>query len=164
MHVHYMHDVYMMWCVLHCCDSVQTLRVMWTLQLASRTPLSQCLRTHLPLTPLPLTRSYQPLVEEEEEEEEEEYLRSDTLTCVSITVHALLVQALRNVVNRSGKIAQNIFDQLDRRLKSADKKEQSGVRGQGVGGQGREGAQKKKMSNKGPSDNPTHTQPSTVTV
>ena len=51
-------------------------------------------------------------------------------------VHALLVQALRNVVNRSGKIAQNIFDQLDRRLKSADKKEQSGVRGQGVGERG----------------------------
>ena len=79
-------------------------------------------------------------------------------------VHALLVQALRNLVNRSGKIAQSIFDQLDRRLKSADKKEQSGVRGQGVGGQGREGAQKKNMSNKGPSDNPTHTQPSTVPV
>ena len=83
-------------------------------------------------------------------------------------VHVLLVQGLRNVVNRSGKIAQNIFDQLDRRLKSADKKEQSGVggqgvggqgvRGQGVGGQGREGAPKKKMSKKGPSDNPTHTQ------
>ena len=108
-----------------------------------------------------------------EEEEEEGYLRSDTLTCVSMTeysthalivqavmniVHVLLVQALRNVVNRSGKIAQNIFDQLDRRLKSADKKEQSGVGGQGVGGQGREGAQKKKMSKKGPSDNLTHTQ------
>ena len=91
-------------------------------------------------------------MEEEEEEEEEEYLRSDTLTCVSMTdyathalivqavmniVHVLLVQALRNVVNRSGKIAQNIFDQLDRRLKSADKKEQSGDRGQGVGGEGR---------------------------
>ena len=95
MHVHYtyrhlfMMCIYMMWCVLHCCDSVQTLRVMWRLQLASRIPLSpdlQCLRTHLPLTLLPLTRSYQPLVEEEEEEEEEEYLRSDTLTCVSITV------------------------------------------------------------------------------
>ena len=113
-------------------------------------------------------------MEEEEEEEEEEYLRSDTLTCVSMTeysthalivqavmniVHDLLVQALRNLVNRSGKIVQSIFDQLDRRLKSADKKEQSGV-----GGQGREGAQKKQMSNKGPSDNPTHTQPSTVSV
>ena len=46
------------------------------------------------------------------------------------------MQALRNLVNRSGKIAQNIFDQLDRRLKSADKKKQSGDRGQGVGGQG----------------------------
>ena len=79
------------------------------------------------------------------------------------------MQALRKLVNRSGKIAQNIFDQLDRRLKSADKKEQSGIRGQGVGGQGvrgqgREGAQKKKESNKGPSDNPTHTKPSTVPV
>ena len=95
-----------------------------------------------------------------EEEEEEEYLRSDTLTCVSMTEYSthVLVQALRNVVNMSGKIAQNIFDQLDRRLKSADKKERSGVRGQGVGGQGREGAQKKEMSRKGPSDNPTHTQ------
>ena len=55
-------------------------------------------------------------------------------------MHALLVQALRNLVNRSGKIVQNIFDQLDRRLKSADKKEQSGVRGHGVEGEGREGA------------------------
>ena len=82
-------------------------------------------------------------------------------------VHALLVQALRNLVNRSGKIAQNIFDQLDRRLKSADKEQsgvrgqgvrRQGVRGQGVGGQGREDAQKKKMSKKGPSDNLTHTQ------
>ena len=84
----------------------------------------------------------------------------------NIIVHALLVQALRNVVNRSGKIAQNIFDQLDRRLKSADEKEQSGIRGQGVGGQGVKGEEreKKKMSNKGPSDNPTHTQPSTVSV
>ena len=97
-------------------------------------------------------------MEEEEEEEEEEYLRSDTLTCVSITeysTHALIVQT---VMNKAGQRARNIFDQLDRRLKSADKKEQSGVRGQGVGGQGREGAQKKKMSKKGPSDNPTHTQ------
>ena len=74
------------------------------------------------------------------------------------------MQALRNVVNRSGKIAQNIFDQLDRRLRSADKKVQSADRGQGVRGQGREGAQKKKMSKKGPSDNPTHTKPSTVPV
>ena len=102
----------------------------------------QCLRTHLPLTPLPLTRSYQPLVEEEEEEEEEEYLRSDTLTCVSITeysTHALIVQTVMNLVNKAGQRARNIFDQLDRRLRSADKKEQSGVRGQGVGGQGVKG-------------------------
>ena len=128
MHVHYIHDVYMMWCVLHCCDSVQTLRVMWTLQLASRTPLSpdlQCLRTHLPLT-----RSYQTLVEEEEEEEEEEYLRSDTLTCVSITeysTHALIVQTVMNLVNKIGQRARDIFDRLNTRLKSVDKKEQSQV-------------------------------------
>ena len=76
-----------------------------------------------------------------------------------------------NLVNKAGQRARNIFDQLDRRLRSADKKEQSGVGGQrvggqwvrgqgvgghGVGGQGREGAQKKNISNKGPSDNPTH--------
>ena len=100
-------------------------------------------------------------MEEEEEEEEEEYLRSDTLTCVSITeysTHALIVQTVMNLVNKAGQRARNIFDQLDRRLRSADKKEQSGVRGQWVGGQGREGAQKKKMSKKGPSDSPTHTQ------
>ena len=102
-------------------------------------------------------------MEEEEEEEEEEYLRSDTLTCVSMTeysTHALIV----NLVNKTGQRARNIFDQLDRRLKSGDKKEQSGDGGQGVRGQGREGAQKKKMSKKGPSYNPTHTQPSTVSV
>ena len=148
---------------------------MWRLQLASRIPLSpdlQSLRTHLPLTLLPLTRSYQPLVEEEEEEEEEEYLRSDTLTCVSITeysTHALILQALRNLVNRSGRIAQNIFDQLDRRLKSADKKEQSGVRGQGVRGQGVGGQgvisdgvlKKQKTKNKG---RPPNIQTNSITV
>ena len=88
-------------------------------------------------------------------EEEEEYLRSDTLTCVSMTeysTHALIVQTVMNLVNKAGQRARNIFDQLDRRLKSADKK-QSGVRGQGVGGQGvggqgREGAQKKKFQRK----------------
>ena len=44
------------------------------------------------------------------------------------------MQALRNVVNRSGKIAQTIFDQLDRRIRPADK--QSGDRGQGIRGEG----------------------------
>ena len=36
-------------------------------------------------------------------------------------------QALRNLVNKSGQIALQIFNDLDRRLKSADKKGQSGV-------------------------------------
>ena len=123
----------------------------------------QCLRTHLPLILLPLTRSYQPLAEEEEEE----YLRSDTLTCVSMTeysTHALIVQTVMNLVNKAGRRARNIFDQLDRRLKLADKKEQSGDRRQEVKGQGREGAQKKQMSKEGPSDNLTHTQPSNVSL
>ena len=34
-------------------------------------------------------------------------------------------------MNMSGQRIQQIFNQLDRRLKSADKKTQSGVRGQG---------------------------------
>ena len=88
--------------------------------------------------PTDTTATDQPLVEEEEEEEEEEYLRSDTLICVSMTeysTHALIVQTVMDLVNKAGQRARNIFDQLDRRLKSADNKEQSGDRGQGVGGQ-----------------------------
>ena len=44
-------------------------------------------------------------------------------------------------MNKSGQIALQIFNDLDRRLKSADKKDQSGVKGQGSEGkgQGREG-------------------------
>ena len=44
-------------------------------------------------------------------------------------------------MNKSGQIALQIFNDLDRRLKSADKKDQSGVEGQGSEGkcQGRKG-------------------------
>ena len=44
---------------------------------------------------------------------------------------SLFVQALRNLVNKSGQRALQIFNDLERRLKSADKKDQSGVEGQG---------------------------------
>ena len=85
----------------------------------------------------------------------------------------LIVQALRNLVNRSGQIAQQLFDQLDRRLKSADKKEQSGDRGQGVGGGevGSEGVKsmgessdqkKQKTGRNAPPDNQTHAHSLTV--
>ena len=97
----------------------------------------------------------------------------------------LIVQALRNVVNRSGQIAQNIFDQLDRRLKSADKKKQSGDRGQGVRGQGVGGGEaggqevgsegvkimgessdqkKQKTGKNAPPDNQTHAHSLTVSL
>ena len=55
-------------------------------------------------------------------------------------------------MNKSGQRALQIFYDLDRRLKSADKKDQSGVGGQGSkgrgqgskgGGQGRGGKQKR---------------------
>ena len=46
------------------------------------------------------------------------------------STHALLVQALRNLVNVSEQRIQQLFYDLDRRLKSADKKDQLGVRGQ----------------------------------
>ena len=55
-------------------------------------------------------------------------------------------------MNKSGQRALQIFNDLDRRLKSADKKDQSGVGGQGSkgrgqgskgGGQGRGGKQKR---------------------
>ena len=47
-------------------------------------------------------------------------------------------------MNRSGQIAVQIFKDLDRRLKSADKKDQPGLTAEGRGqrGQGREGKQK----------------------
>ena len=92
----------------------------------------------------------------------------------------LIVQAFRNLVNRSGKIAQQLFDQLDRRLKSGDKKEQSGDRGQGDRGQGVGGGEargqevgsegvgessdqkKQKTGRNTPPDNQTHAHSLTV--
>ena len=56
------------------------------------------------------------------------HTHTEALTLCS--THALLVQALRNLVNVSGQRIQQLFNALDRRLKSADKKDQSGVRGQ----------------------------------
>ena len=41
------------------------------------------------------------------------------------------LQAVRNLVNRSREVAVQIFNDLDRCLKSADKKDQSGVIGRG---------------------------------
>ena len=67
------------------------------------------------------------------------------------STHVLLVQTLRNLVNVSGQRIQQLFNDLDRRLKSADKKDQSGLRGQ-LG----DGVQKKHktriMGHKGPPD------------
>ena len=63
-------------------------------------------------------------------------------------------------MNRSGQIAVQIFNNLDRRLKSADKKDQPGLRAEGRG-QGREG--KQKMGNrKRHSEKQTPSSPSTV--
>ena len=50
---------------------------------------------------------------------------------VCAPMYSLFVQALRNLVNKSGQRALQIFNDLERRLKSADKKDQSGVGGQG---------------------------------
>ena len=50
--------------------------------------------------------------------------------CVIHSKHALLVQALRNLVNVSGQRIQQLFNDFHRRLKSADKKDQMWVRGQ----------------------------------
>ena len=57
-----------------------------------------------------------------------------------------------NMVNRLGKRIQQIFSNLERRLKSADKKAQSGVRGEGAGDE--EGKQKTKAKG-GPCDKDT---------
>jgi ankyrin repeat protein len=72
-----------------------------------------------------------------------------------------VTQALRNLANSSGKRIREIFAALDRRLKSADKKERSGVKGGGKDGGQRK--QKKKTTGKRPSESsstsnivPTH--------
>ena len=44
------------------------------------------------------------------------------------------IQTLRNLANISGERISKLFAALDRRLKSSDKKDQSGVEGEGKGG------------------------------
>ena len=46
----------------------------------------------------------------------------------------LYIQTLRNLANISGKRISELFTTLDRRLKSANKKDQSGFKGEGKGG------------------------------
>lgn len=67
-------------------------------------------------------------------------------------LYIILVQALRNLVNVSGQRIQKIFNALDRRLKSSDKKDQSGVIGQG---DEVEKTHKKITEHRGPSDTAT---------
>ena len=51
-----------------------------------------------------------------------------SLSLIALLIH---VQALRNLVNISRQRIQQLFTDLDRRLKSSDKKDQSGVIGEG---------------------------------
>ena len=68
------------------------------------------------------------------------------------------LQAVRNLVNRSREVAVQIFNDLDRRLKSADKKDQSGVIGQG-----RDSVpMKQKTKTKGKRQSDNQTAPKTV--
>ena len=67
------------------------------------------------------------------------------------------MQALRNLVNRSGQIVRQIFNDLDRRLKSTEKKEQSRVIGQE-----RDSVQKQKT--KTTEDRPPDNQTTSTTV
>ena len=84
---------------------------------------------------------------------------SHTHTCVHseclTSGHAVTVQALRNFVNVSGQRIQQIFNQLDRGLKSVDKMTQLGVRDQE-----RDGGQKTNR----PPDNQTTSTTDTSTV
>ena len=67
------------------------------------------------------------------------------------------MQALRNLVNRSGQIARQIFNDLDRRLKSTERKEQTRVIGQE-----RDSVQKQKT--KTTEDRPPDNQTTSTTV
>ena len=67
------------------------------------------------------------------------------------------MQALRNLVNRSGQIVRQIFNDLDRRLKSSEKKEQSRVIGQE-----RDSVQKQKT--KTTEDRPPDNQTTSTTI
>ena len=74
----------------------------------------------------------------------------------------IYVQALRNLVNTSRQRIQQLFTELDKRLKSADKKDQSGVIGEG-----RADVQKKQKTNttrNRPPDNETSSTTTTVSV
>ena len=73
-----------------------------------------------------------------------------------------VLQAQRNMVNRLGKRIQKIFNDLERRLKSADQKEQS--EGGGEGGGDVQGKQKMKSKGKGPHDRETSSTSNTVSV
>ena len=64
-------------------------------------------------------------------------------------------------MNRSRQIAVQIFNDLDRRLKSADKKDQPELRAEGRG-QGREGKQKMDNRSKRRSEDQTSSSPSAV--
>ena len=78
-------------------------------------------------------------------------IKHKMLYCALHCTHAQLVQALRNLVNLSGQRIQHLFNDLDRRLKSADKKDQSGIRDQSG-----DGVRKKhKTGHRGPPDNQT---------
>ena len=71
---------------------------------------------------------------------------------------SLSLQAVRNLVNRSREVAVQIFNDLDRRLKSAGKKDQSGVIGQG-----RDSVpMKQKTKTKGKRQSDNQTAPKTV--
>ena len=48
------------------------------------------------------------------------------ISLVGTTIHSLSTQALKNLVNKTGQIAVEIFNDLDRRLKSTDKKDTIG--------------------------------------
>ena len=68
-------------------------------------------------------------------------------------MRVLYIQTLRNLANISGKRISELFTILDRRLKSADKKDQSGIKGEGKGGGQR--MQKIKTTGKIPHDRET---------
>ena len=71
---------------------------------------------------------------------------------------SLSLQAVRNLVNRSREVAVQIFNDLDRRLKLADKKDQSGVIGRG-----RDSVpMKQKTKTKGKRQSDNQTAPKTV--
>ena len=63
------------------------------------------------------------------------------------------IQALRNLANISGKRISTLFARLDHRLKSADKKDQPKIKGDGKDGGQRK--QKKKTTGKRSHDRET---------